>query len=392
MAHWLIAGGGLSGVLTAWFRLSAQPHDTAAIYDCAAIGGDHTWSFNLSDLTPTALQQLAPFIKHQWPGYEVAFPGLRRSLDIPYASGDSASLLAAVAPLVSAGRLSLHPHSPVERITSDTLELTTGPVRGDVVLDARGGMPGRTRLGFQKFVGQVVRTAHPHGLQRPRLMDATVPQVDGYRFFYCLPYSERELLIEDTRYADGPQLHRADLAEAIAAYARDSGWQIEAVLHTEQGVLPIALAVARDNPPEEEQFSIGLRGGLFHAVTGYSLPVAAALAERLAALPTAHPAQVASAVTQFKTAHRRRERLLRLLNRMLFAAAPGPERYRVLARFYGLPEPLIKRFYAGHLSNGDALRLLVGKPPVRVTRALRVLSERRFYQCHPAPTPPMDHL
>ena len=57
-----------------------------------------------------------------------------------------------------------------------------------LVIDARG--PRRSRrlvLGWQKFLGQEVRLAAPHGLARPIIMDATVSQLDGYRFLYVLP-------------------------------------------------------------------------------------------------------------------------------------------------------------------------------------------------------------
>jgi lycopene beta-cyclase len=47
----------------------------------------------------------------------------------------------------------------------------------------------------------------------------------------------------------------------------------------------------------------------------------------------------------------------------------------VLQRFYRLPEPLIARFYAGQSSVADRIRILAGKPPVPISRALRVLKE-----------------
>jgi lycopene beta-cyclase len=58
---------------------------------------------------------------------------------------------------------------------------------------------------------------------------------------------------------------------------------------------------------------------------------------------------------------------------MLFLAADPAERYRVLERFYGLDEALIARFYAGRSTAADKLRIVAGKPPVPVGRALRAL-------------------
>jgi lycopene beta-cyclase len=48
----------------------------------------------------------------------------------------------------------------------------------------------------------------------------------------------------------------------------------------------------------------------------------------------------------------------------------------VLQRFYGLPQPLVERFYAGRSTRRDAVRVLSGKPPVPILRALPYLRER----------------
>jgi lycopene beta-cyclase len=69
----------------------------------------------------------------------------------------------------------------------------------------------------------------------------------------------------------------------------------------------------------------------------------------------------------------RRHSFFRLLNRMLFRAGAPAERFRVLSRFYTLPEPAIRRFYAGALSPLDKVRLLAGKPPVPVLGAVRAI-------------------
>ena len=58
---------------------------------------------------------------------------------------------------------------------------------------------------------------------------------------------------------------------------------------------------------------------------------------------------------------------------MLLRAADPPDRYRVLERFYRLPAPLIARFYSGRSTLGDRIRILAGKPPVSVVRAVRAL-------------------
>ena len=72
------------------------------------------------------------------------------------------------------------------------------------------------------------------------------------------------------------------------------------------------------------------------------------------------------------------EKFLRLLNRMLFRAAKPEQRYKVLQRFYGFSEGLIQRFYFEHLSKWDKLRILVGKPPVPIHKALGNVNEAAF--------------
>ena len=47
----------------------------------------------------------------------------------------------------------------------------------------------------------------------------------------------------------------------------------------------------------------------------------------------------------------------------------------VLSRFYGLPEPLIERFYAQSSSLTDRARILLGRPP-RGFSLRRALSAR----------------
>jgi lycopene beta-cyclase len=248
-----------------------------------------------------------------------------------------------------------------------------------LVIDARG--PRRSShlaLGWQKFLGQEVRLATPHGLSRPVVMDASVPQIDGYRFVYLLPLGPDRVLIEDTRYADAPALDRVQLAKDIAAYAAGQGWSIAEVVREEVGVLPIALAGDIDAywaEAPDEAADAGLRAALFHPTTGYSLPDAARQAELIAALPALHTAAARAAITAMSKQAWADRAYYRLLNRMLFRAAEPTQRYKVLQRFYRLPQPLIERFYAGQATWRDKLRILAGKPPVPIGRALRCLSE-----------------
>ncbi|WP_333929639.1 lycopene cyclase family protein [Sphingomonas sp. LR55] len=64
----------------------------------------------------------------------------------------------------------------------------------------------------------------------------------------------------------------------------------------------------------------------------------------------------------------------RMLDTMLFRAAEPEERYRILERFYRLSPSLIGRFYAGRSTLADKARVLTGKPPVPIVRAVRAIA------------------
>ena len=150
------------------------------------------------------------------------------------------------------------------------------------------------------------------------------------------------------------------------------------MLREEVGVLPIALAGDIDAYWSENRpgaADAGMRAALFNPTTGYSLPDAARQAEAIAALPQLTTAAAREAIIAMSKRCWRERAFYRLLNRMLFRAAAPTERYKVLERFYRLPVPLIERFYAGQATLADKLRILSGKPPVPIGRALGCLSE-----------------
>jgi lycopene beta-cyclase len=242
------------------------------------------------------------------------------------------------------------------------------------VIDARGADRLETLdLGWQKFIGRELRLDAPHGLERPIVMDACVDQGDGYRFVYCLPFAEDRLLIEDTYYAEGASLDPAELGARINRYAAAKGWSIAAVEHEEAGVLPVAMGGDFDRfwPADEKVARIGLRGGFFHPTTGYSLPDAVRTAMKIA---RQQDFGALAATLRAEAAQLWRARgFYRLLDRMLFRAARPAERYKVLQHFYRLDPDLIERFYAARSTMLDKIRILSGRPPVPLGRALAAM-------------------
>lgn len=368
----ILVGGGLANGLIAWRLAQIRPALRMLMLERdQALGGNHTWSFHATDLTLTAQAWIAPLVAHEWPASAVRFPGFARRLPGTYASLTTASLQAGLAQLP---QLTILCDADASTISPTDVTLANGRrFSAPLVVDGGGYRASpHLDLRWQKFVG--LEVVCNHDLTEPVIMDATVVQEDGYRFVYLLPFAPDRLLIEDTYYSDAAMLDPAQLEGRIRAYAAAQGWQIERIINCERGVLPLALggdlgAFLRDMSVP----CAGLRAALFHPVTGYSLLDAVRLAELIATTPQLISAALLPLLKAHIGRHWRRTRFLRLLNRMLFLAADPAVRWRVLARFYRLPAPLIARFYAGRLTLFDKLRLIAGKPPVPLGRALRAV-------------------
>jgi lycopene beta-cyclase len=377
----LFAGGGLSSVLSALAILRRWPTCRLLIVEQGdTLGAEHTWSFHHSDLTDAQHQHLAPFIVKSWAGQSVRFPGFQRTLDVPYHTISSQRLHAvAMETLGEHVRLGVS----VNDLDREGMTLSHGErIEGACVFDGRGPQPTEhLALAFQSFVGLDLELKAPHGLTAPVIMDATVEQLDGYRFVYLLPYDERRVLVEDTYYTPSSGLDVPTVRARARTYAEQQGWQVAREVSVETGVLPLMLGGDIESfyaDHVDGPVPIGLRAALFHSVTGYSLPNAVRLADVIADAFSArgtqiHTRDLREVVLAHGRTHWRQQAYYRVLNRMLFLAANGEERRGIFERFYGLSTALIQRFYAGQSSAWDKMRILVGKPPIPIVAAMRVL-------------------
>jgi lycopene beta-cyclase len=250
----------------------------------------------------------------------------------------------------------------VRELHADKVWLEDGRcVHGGLVIDARG--PDRSRLeasGYQKFVGLELEVEPGSAPALPVLMDASVEQLDGFRFVYVLPLAPERVLVEDTYYSARPVLDEPALEQRIFRYAEAAGLRVRGVRRRERGVLPIPRALPAP-ARAESPLAAGYAGGLFHPTTGYSLPVALRFALLLAGLGLGAPLEPSYA--RWLARHRRQARFCLLLNRMLFGAFAPEERRNVLERFYLLPADTIRRFYALEMNASDRARIVCGRPP-----------------------------
>lgn len=378
-------GGGLSNCLAALRLADQRPELRIALFEQApTLGGNHTWSFHSPDISSSAHDWAGGLIVHRWADQEVAFPAFERQFDVGYNSATSERLHDVVQQQLGDR---VHLGATVQEADANGLRLTDGRAfSARTLIDGRGGRPSDAlALGFQKFLGVEIETEAPHGVVRPMIMDARVPQIDGYRFVYLLPFSPTRLLIEDTYYSDGEDLSEDALEARIGEYVTDRGWQRHTRVRTEHGILPIALAgdIAKyweRNPADLSPARAGLRAALFHPTTGYSLPDAVRFADALAKQSTFTTDAIAAFCARHSTEVWDDRWYYRFLNRMLFIGADPDERRRVMQRFYTLDDGLIARFFAGQSLPRDKARIVIGKPPISVSRALACIPASSAYR------------
>jgi lycopene beta-cyclase len=375
-----IVGGGLAGGLIALALAGTRPElDVRLIEGGDRVGGNHLWSFFIGDVGPADHWLVEPLIAYRWPRHAVAFPRHARTIDVGYRSIESKRLDALcrriLGPRLMLGR-------GAASVDATVVELDDGTrIEAKGVIDARGtGDLSLLDLGWQKFLGRELELAEPHGDPPPMIMDATVAQHDGFRFVYALPLSPRRLFVEDTYYSDSRELDRETLGARIDAYAMAHDWNAGAVAREETGALPVVLGGDFEGYWRSGGRSVakaGMRAGLFHPTTGYSLPDAVRTAALIARQRDFSGAALHHLTHDFAAKAWQSRGFYRMLSRMLFRAAAPEERYRVLERFYRLDSQLIGHFYAGRTTMRDKVRILAGRPPVPIGRALGAMLGRR---------------
>lgn len=384
----VIVGGGLAGGLIALALHRHAPQCRFAVVEAGAtLGGHHRWSWFATDLSPQARALMEGFTLNGWDeGYDITFPGLGRTLPTAYRSLASAEFHRALMAELPADRVRLG--AKATTLDADGVTLADGTrIAARRVIDCRPFRPSKHLAGgWQVFLGQHFRCEAPHGLTRPVIMDASVDQVAphgngaAYRFVYVLPLSPTEVFVEDTYYADQPKMDAGVLKGRIADYARRHGWKGE-VIDQEAGILPVVSGGNFDAATAEVAIPgvalAGARGGFSHPLTSYTLPFAAdnalAIARLLARRPGLSGNELAAFCERRARRHWRATGYYRMLSRMLFEAAEPDKRVVVFEHFYALKGRLVERFYAGQSTWPDRLRILTGKPPVAIPRAIRAL-------------------
>jgi lycopene beta-cyclase len=325
---------------------------------------------------------LTPLVAAGWRGYDVRFPNLSRGFPTAVYTVTSDRLDAALRRALPASAILTGARALA--CSAQAAALVDGTrIEAHAVIDARGLRNTATLIGgWQRYLGRRLKLERPHGLARPILHDGNVDQVNGLRFVTCLPLAPDEVHVEDVCFGHSPIVPGATLAARIDNYVRAQGWQVGEVLGEQHGIRPVVAdgdfnAFWRANGGDTAR--AGLRGALFHPLTGSTLSEAVRYALAVTRQIPVNTADLdGAALARFSHSwaqrHWQRGKFARRLAAMIFAA-PGPDRQtRVFEAFYRLDNTVIERMHAGRSTATDLARLFTGQHPLPLCRALGVLT------------------
>lgn len=270
-----IVGAGLAGLsLARAFARSGVAGDVAIVDAKAAFSDDRTWSF--WDVDGSSDADLAARSWLRWQLSDESGTYVQQSATIPYVSIKSRSFYDAALAEIRAARYDLFLGEPVvsidEQARNCAVRTRSRTLHAQYVFDARGltaAMVDGVDV-VQRFAGFRIETAcDTFDAGVATLMDVQADTGDGFHFFYLLPFSPREALVENTYFARRP-IGRARLEAELDRYiARRFSAARPAVRYREVGALPMSsnLALPRRTA---RVFPIGLRGGCARPGSGYT--------------------------------------------------------------------------------------------------------------------------
>ena len=360
----LIAGGGLAGSLAALAMARHRPEVPLLIVEeRETFGGEAHRTFTEAELGPEGAALLLPLLVDRWPGYYVAFPGLSRKLKGAIAGFAAADLHRIMTQALQPKSYRLG--TKVVAVREDALVLDGGEtIKAEGAIDARGATAmSALDLLYEARFERDYRFGAPHRVDRPVLIDATISQEGGLRYFECVPLSEARLLVAEVTISERPQPDDGAGAR-VAFYVKARGWARPRAGAERSVSRPLPMGgdfAAFWRLGGARAAKLGLRGGFVHPLTGRSIGDAAVMALLLAEQRDFSGDALHDLFEdEAKELWKQRE-FLRGLTAAL-ARTPPEDRSALLERLYRLDPSLIQRLQA------DALGLL---DRWRIRKALR---------------------
>ena len=273
--RFVILGAGLAGLsLARAFARCGIGGDVVILDAKPGFRDDRTWSFWDTDGNPDSHDALGRW--NAWQLIDAHGAYRQQSVNAPYVALRSIDFYKHACVEIEAAGFEIALGERVVDVSESDLGcvVTTSQrrVRGDYVFDARGLTTTMVEGAHvvQRFVGRRIVT--PYDAFEPdvaTLMDVQSDTVDGFHFFYILPFSAREALVENTYFARAP-IPTARLDAELDAYvSRQFGRTTEETSYREIGAIPMNAAratIARTR----RVVPIGLRGGCARPGSGYT--------------------------------------------------------------------------------------------------------------------------
>ena len=354
----LIAGGGVAGCLAALAMARLRPDVPLLIVDeQPQFGGPGAQILCLDGLDEAARALGEAAATAAWPGLYLALPGKSRKLKAPLACIGGDGLHAIMVETLRPDQYLLGTKEVALR--DDALVLDGGEtIKAEGAIDARGAANlSMLELLYEARTEREVELAAPHGVDRPVLIDATVPRA-GPGHIEVTPVGDRALRIADIVSSERAQ-GDAEAGARIDSYLAARGWRVVEVLaeRTLSRPLPIGgdfAAFWRIGGARVAR--LGLRGGFLDPLNGTTAADAlrnGALLARQRDFSGAalHDLFEASA----RQAWRRREPR-RAINAAI-AAAPPETRLALVDRLYGLDAGTVTRLLSERTGLADRMRI-----------------------------------
>src|SRR3954470_18368320 len=355
----LIAGGGLAGSLAALAMARHRPEVPLLIVEeRETFGGEGYRSFSEAELGEDGAALAGPLAIDRWPGFYVAFPGFSRKLRVEMAGFGAEDIHRAMTQALKPKSYRLG--TKVVAVREDALVLDGGEtIKAQGAIDARGPTAMSTLdLLYEARLERDYRFGGPHRVDRPVLIDATVDQIGGLRFFQCIPLSEERLLVADICISERVQPDE-QAAARVTAYVKARGWARPRARADRTTSRPLPLGgdfAAFWRLGGARAAKLGLRGGFVHPVTGRTIGDAASMALLLAGQSdfsgdALHDLFEAEAKQMWK-----KREFLRGITAALAAATPE-DRRAMVERLYRLDPATIQRLQADRLNMIERWRI-----------------------------------
>lgn len=270
-----ILGAGLAGLSLARAFARRGLRDDVVIVDAKPrFRDDRTWSFWDTDANPDV--HLARARWNAWQLVDARGAYQQHSKSAPYVALRSADFYASARAEIEAAGFEIALGERVAKVSESShgcvVETSRRELRADFVFDARGltaEMVGASHV-VQRFAGRRIVTRHDAFEPNvATLMDVQRDTSDGFHFYYILPFTAREALVENTYFARAPIAAARIDAELDAYVARRFGAEIGAATYREIGAIP--MNAARTSVARTRRIvPIGLRGGCARPGSGYT--------------------------------------------------------------------------------------------------------------------------